>query len=291
VTLNLRSGNSYQFRDNGDLILGQCARFNFNPFNYYQTPQERWQATTIATYEYNESVEFYARATFSNNRSAFQIAPSGTFGTAFTIPVGNPFFNAAAQATIVGDLNTGAALFVTTQNDEIARLNGLPQPLGVDDQAALDATLAALAGDPLGFSSVGIQDLNSDGVFDATDSFTSTARRRTLELGPRTGIFDTDYFQYVVGARGTLPGAMDGWNYDVSYQYGESDFVETRDGFTNLTNLALGINTVDPDICITPGGVVTGPPCTPINIFGPVGSITEQQRDDGFFIAIASDLR
>jgi len=291
VTLNLRSGNSYQFRDNGDLILGQCARFNFNPFNYYQTPQERWQATTIASYEYNESVEFYARATFSNNRSAFQIAPSGTFGTAFTIPVGNPFFNAAAQSTIVGDLNTGASLFVTTQNDEIARLNGLPQPLGVDDQAALDATLAALAADPLGFSSVGIQDLDGDGVFDASDSFTSTARRRTLELGPRTGIFDTDYYQYVVGVRGSLSGAMDNWSYDASYQYGESDFVETRDGFTNLTNLALGINTVDPDICITPGGVVTGPPCTPINIFGPVGSITEAQRDDGFFIAIASDLR
>ena len=86
-------------------------------------------------------------------------------------------------------------------------------------------------------------------------------------------------------------GAMEDWNYDVSYQYGESDFVETRDGFTNLTNLALGINTVDPDICITPAGVVTDPPCTPINIFGPVGSITDQQRDDGFFIAIASDLR
>jgi len=291
ATLNLRSGNSYQFRDNGDLTLGECARFNFNPFNYYQTPQERWQATTIASYDVTDSVEVYARATFSSNRSAFQIAPSGTFGTAFTIPVGNPFFNGAAQTTIVDDLNTGAALFVTTQEDEIARLNGLPMPLGTDDQAALDATMAALAGDPLGFTSVGIQDLNGDGVFDATDSFTSTARRRTLELGPRTGIYDTDYYQYVLGVRGSLMGAMEAWNYDVSYQYAESDFVETRDGFTNLDNLAVGINTVDPDTCITPGGVVTAAPCTPINIFGPVGSITDQQRDDGYFIAIASDLR
>jgi len=65
VTLNLRSGNDYQFRDNGDLIAGQCARFNFNPFNYYQTPQERWQATTIGSYDFNDNVEFYARATFS----------------------------------------------------------------------------------------------------------------------------------------------------------------------------------------------------------------------------------
>jgi outer membrane receptor protein involved in Fe transport len=73
ATLNLRSGNSYQFRDNGDLIAGECARFNFNPFNYYQTPQKRTQFTTIASYDYNENVEFYARATYSSNSSSFQI--------------------------------------------------------------------------------------------------------------------------------------------------------------------------------------------------------------------------
>ena len=291
ATLNLRSGNSYQFRDNGDLILGECARFNFNPFNYYQTPQERWQATTIASYEANENLELYARATFSSNESAFQIAPSGTFGTAFTIPIQNPFLNAAARTTILDDLNTGAVAFVDEVSTGINDILALPNPTP-DELDTLAALQAALAADPLGFNSVGIQDLDNDGVFDATDSFTSTARRRTLELGPRTGIFDTDYFQYVLGARGELPGAaLQGWNYDLSYQYGVSDFVETRDGFTNLTNLALGINTVDADQCITPQGVVTDAPCTPINIFGPVGSITEQQRADGFFIAVASDLR
>ena len=119
-------------------------------------------------------------------------------------------------------------------------------------------------------------------VFDENDAFTSTARRRTLELGPRSGLFDTDYFQYVLGVRGTLPGAADGWNYDVSYQRGESDFVETRDGFTNLTNLQLGIDTVSATECVSITGVVTDAPCSPINVFGPVGSITDQQRDDGF---------
>lgn len=290
ATLNLRSGNSYQFRDNGDLIAGECARFNFNPFNYYQTPQERWLATTIAEFSFNDNVQFYARGTFSQNTSAFRIAPSGTFGTAFTMPVMNPFFNDAARDTIIGDLNTGAGVFVTSLNASIALLQAKPDPTE-DDLAALASLMAALAADPMGFNSVGIQDLNADGVFDRSDAFTSTSRRRTLELGARTGIYDTDYAQYVVGARGLLPGKMSGWNYDVSYQYGESDFVETRDGFTNLTNLALGINTVSADQCITPAGVITDPPCSPINIFGPVGSITDQQRDDGFFIAIASDLR
>ena len=63
ATLDLRwwvgGGAGYQFRDDGSLVLGECARFNFNPFNYYQTPQERWQATTIASYEINENVEMY----------------------------------------------------------------------------------------------------------------------------------------------------------------------------------------------------------------------------------------
>jgi len=290
ATLNLRSGNSYQFRDDGSLVQGECARFNFNPFNYYQTPQERWQATTIASYDVSEKVEVYARASFANNRSDFQIAPSGTFGTAFTIPVMNPFFTDATRTTIVNDLTAGAAQFVTDTTQALNDLLALPNPTP-DDLDAIAALQAALAADPNGFSSVGIQDINGDGVFDTNDAFTSTARRRTLELGPRTGVFDTDYSQFVIGVRGHLPGGMENWSYDVSYQRGESDFVETRDGFTNLTNLAAGINTVSADQCIDANGTVTPAPCTPINVFGPVGSITDEQRDSGYFIAIASDIR
>ncbi|HZD52216.1 MAG TPA: TonB-dependent receptor, partial [Woeseiaceae bacterium] len=290
ATLNLRSGNSYQFRDDGSLVLGECARFNFNPFNYFQTPQDRWQATAIVNYDVTENLEAYARASFSNNTSAFQIAPSGTFGSAFTIPVMNPFFNDAARQTIINDLTTGAGAFVTETSDRIAEIQALPSPTA-DEMAELASLQAALAADPMGFNQVGIQDMNGDGVFDENDAFTSTARRRTVELGPRTGIFDTDYFQYVVGARGQLPGNFENWNFDASYSYGESDFVETRDGFTNLTNLQAGINTVDPDECIDLNGNVTPAPCTPINVFGPLGSITDEQRESGYFIAIASDLR
>ena len=278
-TLDLRSGDSFQFRDDGTLGTDRCGRFNFNPFNYYQTPQERFQATTIANYAVNDYVELYGRATWSSNESNFRIAPSGTFGTAFTIPVMNPFFNDGARTTIMNALNTGAVAFVTAQNDEITRIQAIPNPTQ-DDLDALAATQLALANDPIGFGSVGIQDFNNDGVFDTNDAFTSTARRRTIELGARTGQFKTDWSQYVIGARGELPGAMEGWNYDLSYQYAQSDFIETRDGFTNLTNLQLGINTVSATECRDLSGNVTDAPCSPINVFGPVGSITEQQRAD-----------
>jgi outer membrane receptor protein involved in Fe transport len=292
ATLNLRSGNSYQFRDNGDLILGECARFNFNPFNYYQTPQDRFNATTVGRYDISDHVTAYAMATFSSNESAFRIAPSGTFGTAFEIPVLNPFLNEAARDTIIADLIAGAATFVSETTAGIADCQA--NLGGTCDQDTLDALTGALAADPTGFNTVGINDLNGDGVFDRSDSFTSTSRRRTLELGARTGIYDTDYYQYTMGFRGDfgfMGGAWENWNFDASYQRGVSDFVETRDGFTNLTNLATGINTVSATECITPAGVVTDAPCSPINVFGPVGSITDQQRDDGYFIAIASDIR
>lgn len=278
-TLNLRSGTDFQFRDDGS-VGDVCARFNFNPFNYYQTPQRRWQAFTTAHYDINEWVEMYGRAGFSSSGVQFQIAPSGTFGQSFTIPLRNPFFNDDVRSAIVNDLTTFAANYVASldPNDP--------------DQAAM------LAMDPMGFAQAGIIDVNGNGVFDLGtgvdgdfgDAFLSTARRRTLELGPRSSLFDTDQWQMVWGIRGELPW-FEGWNYDLSWQRGESDFVETRDGFTNLTNLQLGINTIDPNACVSVTGTVTAAPCTPINVFGPLGSITEQQRDDGFFIAIASDLR
>jgi len=278
-TLDLRSGTSFQFRN--DMSIGdRCARFNFNPFNYYQTPQRRWQAFATANYEINEWVEMYGRAGFSSSGVNFQIAPSGTFGQSFTVPLRNPFFSDAVRTAILDDLNTFAAEFIA----------GL-DPLDPDEAAIL-------AADPMGFLQSGIVDVNGNGVFDLGtgvdgdfgDAFLSTARRRTLELGPRSALFDTDQWQMVWGIRGEVPW-LEGFNYDLSWQRGESDFVETRDGFTNLTNLALGINTVDPDQCISVTGTVTGAPCTPINVFGPLGSITDQQRDDGFFVAIASDLR
>ncbi len=290
ATLNLRSGNSYQFRDDLTLVQGQCARFNFNPFNYYQTPQERTNITTIARYDITDNVEAYAQATYSNNATSQQVAPSGTFGQPWTIPVRNPFFNAAARQTIIDDLNTGAVSFVTQTNARIAEIQGLPMPTQ-DELDELAILQTAIAADPLGFNSVGIQDVNGDGVFDDNDAFTSTARRRTVELGPRRAVYDTDYIQYVIGLRGNFGGNFENWNFDLSYNNGQSDFVEFRDGYTNLTNLAFGINTVDPDQCIDLRGNVTPPPCSPINIFGPFGSITDAQRDEGFFTAVAADNR
>ncbi len=85
--MNLRSGNSYQFRDNGDLIAGECARFNFNPFNYYRIPNERYNALVIGSFEFSDRFEAYSTIEYSNITVDAQVAPSGTFGAQFDVPM------------------------------------------------------------------------------------------------------------------------------------------------------------------------------------------------------------
>ena len=65
-------------------------------------------------------------------------------------------------------------------------------------------------------------------------------RRRTLELGTRSENYDTEHFFVLAGFRGALLGD---WNYDVSFQYGESNRTTVRDGYTNLTNIQAALDT------------------------------------------------
>ena len=283
ATLNLRSGRALQFQDDGALATSPCAEFNFAPFNLLQTPQERLQGTALARFELTPSIEAYGRASFSANTVTQEVAPSGTFGALFTIPVANPFFSDAARQTILTTLNADAQAFLDANNAVIA------DP--ASSVAAIAAAQAALAADPNGLAAAGVIDVDQNGVFDASDAFMSTANRRTVELGPRISVFETDFYQLVGGLRGELGGGLPGWNYDVSLQYAKSDFVELRDGYTDLSGFAAAINTVSATECVDLNGVVTAGGCTPVNVFGGVGSITDEQVASGYFVAPAVDRR
>lgn len=67
------------------------SAFNFNPYNVYQTPFERYNMYGAANYEVSDAVEVYTRGIFSKNTVETIIAPSGAFGTPVTIPLNNPF--------------------------------------------------------------------------------------------------------------------------------------------------------------------------------------------------------
>ncbi len=226
-------GGTLQFRNDGTLG-DRCSRFNFSPFNYLQTPQERFVMMSTARYELNEHVEAYARANFSAINVRQQVAPSGVFGNVFEIPLANPFLSDSARQAIIDNVN---------------------------GELAADFTLA----------DAGVNDLNSNGVFDVGDSIDVPVRRRTLELGTRSTNYDSNNFQMVLGFRGDIAGD---WQYDVSYSHAEAERSNVNAGYTNVSAFADALNTVDATTCTTPGGDTTDG-CVPIDLFSTgFGSIT-----------------
>ncbi|MCC6918734.1 MAG: TonB-dependent receptor [Alphaproteobacteria bacterium] len=239
-----------QFRNDGTLA-GNCNRFNFNPFNYYQTPQERYQFLATGEYDINEHVTVYGRAMFSNTVVRQQVAPSGVFGDAFDVPMLNPFLTAQARAAIIQDYN------VDGYNRALATAAATGQPAPTFDEY---------------FSGLGVTDVNGDGQLDLGDTVNLTILRRTPELGERSTTLEGNVYQILVGVKGDI---NEDWSYDVSYSHGRSSRVQINAGYTNVTNIAKALNTVSATSCETPSGdTVDG--CVPLNLFAGFGTITDE---------------
>lgn len=230
------AGVSGQFRE--DRSIGDdCSRFNFNPFNYYQTPAERYSATALARYEINDDHEFYTSFNYTNTTVVQQVAPSGTFGNTFNLPLYNPLLSAPALDFILTGANAAVA----------------------DGRLVNRLTSADGSGS--------WEDRNANGTVDTEDLLDVRLRRRTLELGFRTERYDAEIFQINTGVRGTLYGD---WNYDFSYQYGESNRTTVRGGYTNVPNINNALDTRDGITCAVGGN------CVPIDLFGGFGTITDE---------------
>ncbi|MFQ3236290.1 MAG: iron complex outermembrane receptor protein, partial [Paraglaciecola sp.] len=221
-----------QFRNDGS-IGPDCSRFNFNPFNFYQTPAERYSATAIGHYEINDNATVYSTFNYNRQSVSQQVAPSGTFGAAFDLPLANPFIADQARQYMIDAGNSALAA-------------GLLNTPGLTNWI----------------------DSNGSGDVDAADYLNVQLRRRTVEFGPRSELFNTDQFSILTGVEGQLYGD---WMYDASYQYGETNRVTTRGGYTNLTNIQNALDTTDGVNC--KNGVSS---CVPLNLFGGLGTITPE---------------
>jgi outer membrane receptor protein involved in Fe transport len=71
--------------------------YNANPPTYYVTPQERTQATSLGNFRFNEHVEAYAELFYTRSKVGAILAETGTFGSTYNVPIGNPFIPAAAR--------------------------------------------------------------------------------------------------------------------------------------------------------------------------------------------------
>lgn len=85
--------------------------FNYNPFNFYQRPDERYTVGSFINYEFNRHFDAYAELSFMDNTSRSQIAPSGVFGG-----------GVAGQG---GGINCNNAFLTDQQRNFLCTQNGL----------------------------------------------------------------------------------------------------------------------------------------------------------------------
>ena len=178
---------------------------------------------TQSYYTISDEVEAFANFHYTNATVKQQIAPSGTFGASLVLPLYNPLIAQSALNTMIDAANS----------------------------ARLEETL--VNGDNW-------TDANNNGTVDSADLLNVRLRRRTLELGERSTNYDSDLWQGTVGFRGVL---LDNYDYEVFYQYGESNRLRVSAGYTNLTNIqnALMATTNENGEAVCEGGDSS---CVPI---------------------------
>jgi iron complex outermembrane recepter protein len=241
--------------------------FNFNPFNVFQTPFERYNMFAAANYEVSDAFEVYTRALFSRNTVDTIIAPSGSFGGPVNINLNNPFLPAALR-------------------DQFCAFDVNPRPDIYTPR--FDAATCAAAAIAPGRSSPNYReigaggfvafDVNNDGVVAPGEGYNPnpqvTLSRRTTEVGPRISNYQTTIFDYMIGARG---GITDSISWDVRGNYGESENIQTILNYTLQSRFRQGL-LVDGSAA-APVCQSTANGCVPINVFGPEGSISAAAAD------------
>jgi outer membrane receptor protein involved in Fe transport len=211
------------------------ATFNFNPYNVFQVPFERFNIYGAANYEISDAVEVYARGMFSKNTVSTIIAPSGSFGGTVSINLNNPYLPA-------------------TLRNQFCAFNIAPAGSGLYTPRFTPAECAAAA----------MATGRTDPRYRQVDNVVLT--RRTVEVGPRISEYQTTFFDYRIGLRGAISESID---WDIGASYGESENLETIQNYTlqsrfRAASLADNVNTCQ-------GGQAG---CVPVNLFGPEGSIT-----------------
>ncbi|MGF1605582.1 MAG: TonB-dependent receptor domain-containing protein [Rhodothalassiaceae bacterium] len=282
-TFNLPGGGGLvDFEDDGTLTP-QTDTFNFNPFNYLQVPNQRWNIFGKGQYEYVNGHEVYAQGHFFNSRVDAILAPSGTFFNAFEVGVGpanaNPFLTAQNLAILA---NPDAIPAINAANAGADGSNPLCAGSLTDAAFLTSPTTIANCGDGIlgldtsgdGIDDLGV-DLDGDGMLDPNAAVNFGFGRRTVEVGPRTFENETFAFQFVGGFRGELPL---GWTYDLHAQFGRSQLsTPTLNGLSSVrTQDSLSaITDEDGNIVCAPGAAAG---CVPGDFFGP-GDLSEAAAD------------
>ncbi|MEM7765354.1 MAG: TonB-dependent receptor [Pseudomonadota bacterium] len=102
-------GRQYDPATGGLVPDGDESTFNFAPFNYFQTPFERFNVFAKGHYEVADNVEVYSNALYSRNTVNLQLAPSGMFGDTWQVPLSNPFLTQDVRDLMCAEAGIDAA--------------------------------------------------------------------------------------------------------------------------------------------------------------------------------------
>ena len=94
-------------------------QYNFNPPNFYQTPLDRTQITAIGHFSINEYADVYAELLNTKGSVVANLAPSGSFTSTYSLPIGNAFLTTPVRNQLCAAYNISAANCVVGNTTEI----------------------------------------------------------------------------------------------------------------------------------------------------------------------------
>ena len=233
--------------------------FNFNPFNHYQRPNERYNFGAFGRYDITENIEAYTELMFMDNRTNSQIAPSGVFGLGVNgssggVNCNNPFLSAQQVQYLCGEIADDTINRRRNADGELIDMSG--NVLAEDDdtfypdQDNLPDQMA----------------LGPDGIAPILNL------RRNVEGGPRNNDIRHTTWRGVMGIRGDLEGTSIG--YDVSASFANVHRSEVYNNDLSISRIQKALFAVENDA----GDIVCSvnadddptnddPACVPYDIF------------------------
>ena len=211
--------------------------YNYNPTNFFQRPDDRFNSGFFGKYEVSDNAEVYVDMTYMKSESNAQIAYSGTFGNITALPCYNAFLSEQQYNAVCGDW-TG--------------MGGDHAPDFASGAAALaylaNLNLAVGDGSILGYAAP------------------LYSLKRNVEGNPRQSIFAYKSFTQTMGVRGDI---NDNWSYDAYYQTSNVVYNNEYRNDLSVTNINRAVDVVSINGVPTCVSALNGTDatCIPYNLF------------------------
>ena len=211
--------------------------YNYNPTNFFQRPDDRFNSGFFGKYEVSDNAEVYVDMTYMKSESNAQIAYSGTFGNITALPCYNAFLSEQQYNAACGDW-TG--------------MGGDHAP----DFASGAAALAYLANLDLAVGDGSILGYKAP----------LYSLKRNVEGNPRQSIFAYKSFTQTVGVRGDI---KDNWTYDAYYQTSNVVYNNEYRNDLSVTAINRAVDVVSVNGVPTCVSALNGTDstCVPYNLF------------------------